>query len=138
MSNYIFTNFQKSYNTGEPHVTLVPTNRKKSCIMMQRYCYHGNNRVAGSKKYRGVNQLGECQLLRKYSPPRIWLSELATELTMTSLTNHTFRNVRLNLRITREHTFNFQAPCVLCKGQAFRYSPENAFYIFNPQIYFVI
>ena len=35
-------------------------------------------------------------------------------------------------------TFNLQAPCVLCIGQAFRYSPENAFYIFNQQIYFII
>jgi len=30
------------------------------------------------------------------------------------------------------------APCVLYIGQAFRYSPENAFYIFNQQIYFII
>ena len=28
--------------------------------------------------------------------------------------------------------------CVLYIGQAFRYSPENAFYIFNLQIYFII
>ena len=34
--------------------------------------------------------------------------------------------------------FNLQAPCVLYIGQAFRYSPENAFYIFNQQIYFII
>ena len=34
--------------------------------------------------------------------------------------------------------FNLQAPCVLYVGQAFRYSPQNAFYIFNQQIYFII
>ena len=34
--------------------------------------------------------------------------------------------------------FNFQVPCVLYIGQAFRYSPENAFYVFNQQIYFII
>ena len=34
--------------------------------------------------------------------------------------------------------FNLQAPCVPYVGQAFRYSPENAFYIFNQQIYFII
>ena len=34
--------------------------------------------------------------------------------------------------------FNFQAPRFLYIGQAFRYSPENAFYIFNQQIYFII
>ena len=33
---------------------------------------------------------------------------------------------------------NLQALCVLCIGQAFRYSPENAFCIFNQQIYFII
>jgi len=34
--------------------------------------------------------------------------------------------------------FNLQAPCVLYIGQAFRYSQENASYIFNQQIYFIL
>ena len=33
---------------------------------------------------------------------------------------------------------NLQAPCVLYIGQAFRCSPENALYIFNQQINFII
>ena len=33
-------------------------------------------------------------------------------------------------------TFMHRASCIL--GQAFHYSPENAFYIFNQQIYFLI
>ena len=33
-------------------------------------------------------------------------------------------------------TFRHRASCIL--GQAFRYSPEKAFYIFNQQIYFII
>ena len=33
-------------------------------------------------------------------------------------------------------TFRHRASCIL--GQAFRYSPQNAFYIFNQQIYFII
>jgi len=33
-------------------------------------------------------------------------------------------------------TFRHRASCTL--GQAFRYSPENAFYIFNQHIYFII
>ena len=33
---------------------------------------------------------------------------------------------------------NPQAPCVMYIGQAFRYSSENAFYIFNQQIYFIV
>jgi len=34
--------------------------------------------------------------------------------------------------------FNLWAPSVLYIGQEFRYSPENAFYVFNQQIYFII
>jgi hypothetical protein len=33
-------------------------------------------------------------------------------------------------------TFRHRASCIL--GQAFRYSPENAFYVFNQQIYLII
>ena len=33
-------------------------------------------------------------------------------------------------------TFRHRASYIL--GQAFHYSPENAFYIFNQQIYFII
>ena len=32
--------------------------------------------------------------------------------------------------------FRHRASCIL--GQAFRYSPDNAFYIFNQQVYFII
>ena len=35
-------------------------------------------------------------------------------------------------------SFKLQAPRFLYIGQAFRYPPENAFYIFNQQIYFII
>ena len=35
-----------------------------------------------------------------------------------------------------ELTFRHRASCTL--GQEFHYSPENAFYIFNQQIYFFI
>ena len=37
---------------------------------------------------------------------------------------------------TNDLTFRHHASCIL--GQAFHYSPENAFYIFNQQIYFII
>ena len=39
-------------------------------------------------------------------------------------------------RVLRSLTFRHRASCI--KGQAFHYSPENAFYIFNQQIYFII
>ena len=35
-------------------------------------------------------------------------------------------------------TFRHRASCIHVQGQAFHYSPENAFYIFNQQIYFII
>ena len=38
--------------------------------------------------------------------------------------------------VTTQLTFRHRASCIL--GQAFHYSPENAFYIFNEQIYFII
>ena len=38
--------------------------------------------------------------------------------------------------LSNELTFRHRASCFI--GQAFRYSPENAFYIFNEQIYFII
>ena len=41
----------------------------------------------------------------------------------------------LNAR-SRGLTFRDRASCI--QGQAFRYSPENAVYIFNQQIYFII
>ena len=46
--------------------------------------------------------------------------------------------VRLNVEnYTEVHlTFRHRASSIL--GQAFRYSPEKAFYIFNQQIYFII
>jgi len=33
---------------------------------------------------------------------------------------------------------NLYAPCILCIGQAYCYSPECAFYIFSQQIYYLI
>ena len=54
---------------------------------------------------------------------------------------HVFNTLRtgllncLNAR-SRGLTFRHRASCI--QGQEFRYSPENAFYIFNQQIYFII
>jgi vancomycin permeability regulator SanA len=49
-----------------------------------------------------------------------------------------FFNFRVNDSVmrTRSLTFKHRASCIL--GQAFHYSPENAFYIFNQQIYFIM
>ena len=44
----------------------------------------------------------------------------------------------LNLQYIKPLTliFRHRASCIL--GQAFHYAPENAFYIFNQQIYFIV
>jgi hypothetical protein len=46
-----------------------------------------------------------------------------------------FETPEINILDTQ---LNLQAPCVLYIGQAFRYSSENAFCLFNQQIYFII
>jgi hypothetical protein len=48
------------------------------------------------------------------------------------------RNISHKRCRENQNTFNLQAPCVLYIGQTFRYSPQNALYIFNQQIYFNI
>ena len=59
------------------------------------------------------------------------------------LLKHFIRNV--SIQLVRLHlaysgtfclTFRHRASCIL--GQAYHCSPENAFYIFNQQIYFII
>ena len=44
--------------------------------------------------------------------------------------------IQVYINIDNMLTFRHHASSIL--GQAFRYSPENAFYIFNQQIYFII
>ena len=72
--------------------------------------------------------------LYEHSSPALWIR-------MSTTGNH---KLRAELYLKAESgkallltlsSFNLQAPCVLYLGQAFRYSPENAFYIFNQQIY---
>ena len=46
------------------------------------------------------------------------------------------KDVDITTKLTASLTFRHRASCIL--GQAFHYSPENAFYIFNQQIYFII
>ena len=48
---------------------------------------------------------------------------------------HSFDVIRLET-LTASLNFRHRASCIL--GQAFHYSPENAFYTFNQQIYFII
>ena len=49
-----------------------------------------------------------------------------------------FREITKNVSMVLTVLINIYAPHFLYIGQAFHYSPENAFYIFNQQIYFII
>jgi len=51
---------------------------------------------------------------------------------------HTYHKEKIKSLSYFITSLNLQAPCVLYIGQVFRYSPENAFYIFNQRLYFVI
>ena len=71
-----------------------------------------------------------------------FISRFDAKLFKQSASNDVFVNTLrtgllncLNAR-PRGLTFRHRASCI--QGQAFRYSPENAFYIFNQQIYFII
>ena len=44
--------------------------------------------------------------------------------------------IEMETQLKEALTFRHRASCIL--GRAFRYSPKNAFYIFNQQIYFII
>ena len=59
------------------------------------------------------------------------LSQCIYVLCMTQ-NNYTFLNEQTDM------SFNFWTLWVLYIGQAFRYSPDKTFYIFNQQIYFII
>ena len=65
-----------------------------------------------------------------------------TNVLSTNLSTINIRHLKVPRHCTRKAAhclgFNLKAPCVLYIGQAFRYFPENAFYIFNQQIYFII
>ena len=51
---------------------------------------------------------------------------------------NTLRTGLLNCLNARSRGLTFRQCASCIQGQAFRYSPENAFYIFNQQIYFII
>jgi hypothetical protein len=50
---------------------------------------------------------------------------------------NTLRTGLLNCLNARSQGLTFRHRASYIQGQAFRYSPENAFYIFNQQIYFI-
>ena len=70
-----------------------------------------------------------------YMPPREYVPESRSK-TPVSFNFSVRKSVVCQLHTPLTLTFRNRASCIL--GQAFHYSPENAFYIFNQQIYFII
>ena len=72
----------------------------------------------------------------------LWRAQGANEVgvTVVLLKCHRFLRRRKEIHDAftggRCLTFRHRASCFI--GQAFRYPPENAFYVFNQQIYFII
>ena len=99
-------------------------------------------------KWKGTYMTWERKILRQIRGPthdkcysRIKVSQeiynkLISPDNVTVL--NTLRTGLLNCLNARSQglTFRHRASCI--QGQAFRYSPENAFYIFNQQIYLII
>ena len=63
-------------------------------------------------------------------------SELLYQLRCPDPTHKSQSVLNVCVDLLRSLTFRHRASSIL--GQAFLYSPENAFYIFNQQIYFMI
>ena len=74
--------------------------------------------------------------LREKGRQEFGLVMIAWDMTPCSVVDKYQRLSHKHLGYSGRLTFRHRASCML--GQAFHYSPENAFYIFNQQIYFII
>ena len=92
--------------------------------------------------------LAHSTSLRMLPSPSCWSVDSSaclytqTKLTYLFIYNISFHSLLpgvsfLYTMIHSSYTLNLQAPCVLYMRQAFPYSPENAFYVFNQQIYLI-
>jgi len=67
-----------------------------------------------------------------YTPPIVKsVTELSSIVAASNRPLYSLRSTLISML-----TFRHRASCIL--GQAFHYSPEKAFYMFNQQIYFII
>ena len=76
-------------------------------------------------------------MLNKVAIERVYFKRLAISLWVIK-TSDLYSSIIFHevcKRLDQPLTFRHRASCIL--GQAFHYSPENAFYIFNQQIYFI-
>ena len=101
-----------------------------------RFCMHLCRPSLLFNKYAGIKRPGcECD------HPSPATAQVNNECSYTFTFTPHIRDVSCLDRVTVtgtccKLTFRHRASSIL--GQAFHYSPENAFYIFNQQIYFII
>ena len=79
--------------------------------------------------------LDRCFWLSKQSPTKLQALNSMHKLLVENIIEMV-KKFRLQVLGISPLTFRHHASCIL--GQAFRYSQENAFYIFNQQIYFIL
>jgi len=125
-----------------------------SAVSIQRFVCTKSDYEATSKWYRPRNVLSEQSAnfqqtdrsgtkldlqtvtLLNYLTPEVQLNNILQNVTSYITENPPCCHIcSSKIWIKR---FNIYKPCVLYIGQAFRYSPQNAFYIFNQQIYLII
>ena len=105
--------------------------------------------IFGLRKMRGISWLVENRFASQEGLCYMeWVSEWVSEylkatgmpcLKIALLHAVSYGGPKRSLHgSTKVKCINLWAPWVFYIGQAFRYSPENAFYIFNHQIYFII
>ena len=99
--------------------------------------------------YRNVRSLGNHDIFIQNQNRRINRDKVSRVTTLLILYtqkawgvplvhchSHQFPFFSQPIRLVFLLTFRHRASCFI--GQGFRYSPENAFYVFNQQIYFII
>ena len=98
---------------------------------VKREKFRNTNLVEGGKEKHKIRVTQDCNIARRFTTGNINTSRPHTDFLTTY-----FCKILYVLVLFMPLTFRHLASCIL--GQAFQYSPENAFYIFNQQIYFII
>ena len=113
-------------------MTLYGLSRNQCCFVFKTVCSLTNwNHLNAIKTQSHVTQT-QCY---HYKHHRLKLCNGGGE---TSLVWESSEALKKTVWGNRSCSVNLLAPHFLYIGQAFRYTPENAFHIFNQQIYFII
>ena len=124
----IFENIPSLRNVFVFYVYLLNLQFRTAGVYSIRVFYSGRLLIVGCHNYQSAGI--QCAVTELFNLPiSLHSSRRKYDEYVTS------ECTRFSLLLPRL-TFRHRASCIL--GQAFHYSPENAFYIFNQQIYFII